>query len=73
MPTPLVDKAAKRPDRAVTVYSQRCKEAYKEVPIVLGGIEASLRRIAQYDYWSNEVRRSVLIDATRRHFALWQC
>src|SRR5690606_594575 len=44
--------------------SQRCKEAYKDVPIVLGGIEASLRRIAQYDYWSDEVRRSVLIDAT---------
>jgi uncharacterized radical SAM protein YgiQ len=56
--------AGKRPDRAVTVYSQRCKEAYKDVPIVLGGIEASLRRIAQYDYWSDEVRRSVLIDAT---------
>jgi uncharacterized radical SAM protein YgiQ len=56
--------AGKRPDRAVTVYSQRCKEAYKDVPIVLGGIEASLRRIAQYDYWSNEVRRSVLIDST---------
>lgn len=54
----------KRPDRAVTVYSQRCKEAYKDTPIVLGGIEASLRRIAQYDYWSDEVRRSVLIDAT---------
>lgn len=54
----------KRPDRAVTVYSQRCKEAYKDVPIVIGGIEASLRRIAQYDYWSNEVRRSVLIDST---------
>jgi uncharacterized radical SAM protein YgiQ len=57
-------QGGKRPDRAVTVYSQRCKEAYKDVPIVLGGIEASLRRIAQYDYWSNEVRRSVLIDAT---------
>ena len=54
----------KRPDRAVTVYSQRCKEAYKDVPIVIGGIEASLRRIAQYDYWSSEVRRSVLIDST---------
>ena len=54
----------KRPDRAVTVYSQRCKEAYKDVPVVLGGIEASLRRIAQYDYWSDEVRRSVLCDAT---------
>ncbi len=54
----------KRPDRAVIVYSQRCKEAYTDVPVVLGGIEASLRRIAQYDYWSNEVRRSVLVDAT---------
>ena len=54
----------KRPDRSVIVYSQRCKEAYSEVPVVLGGIEASLRRIAQYDYWSNEVRRSVLMDAT---------
>src|SRR5690606_21308227 len=57
-------QGGKRPDRAVTVYSQRCKEAYKDVPIVIGGIEASLRRIAQYDYWSNEVRRSVLIDST---------
>ncbi|EAR61234.1 YgiQ family radical SAM protein [Neptuniibacter caesariensis] len=54
----------KRPDRAVIVYSQRCKEAYREVPVVLGGIEASLRRIAQYDYWSDKVRRSVLLDAT---------
>nr|MDT0253802.1 YgiQ family radical SAM protein [Endozoicomonas sp.] len=54
----------KRPDRAVTVYSQRCKEAYSDVPVILGGIEASLRRIAQYDYWSDEVRRSVLVDAT---------
>ncbi|MBB6522206.1 putative radical SAM protein YgiQ [Pseudoteredinibacter isoporae] len=53
----------KRPDRAVIVYSQRCKEAYSDVPLVLGGIEASLRRIAQYDYWSDEVRRSVLFDA----------
>lgn len=54
----------KRPDRAVIVYSQRCKEAYKDVPVVLGGIESSLRRIAQYDYWSDKVRRSVLFDAT---------
>jgi uncharacterized radical SAM protein YgiQ len=54
----------KRPDRAVTVYSQRCKEAYSKIPVVIGGIEASLRRIAQYDYWSDEVRRSVLIDST---------
>ena len=53
----------KRPDRAVLVYSQRCREAYKDVPIVLGGIEASLRRIAQYDHWSEKVRRSVLVDA----------
>ncbi len=53
----------RRPDRAVLVYSQRCREAYKGVPIVLGGIEASLRRIAQYDHWSVKVRRSVLVDA----------
>lgn len=55
--------AGKRPDRAVIVYSQKCKQAYKDVPIVIGGIEASLRRIAQYDYWSDEIRRSVLIDS----------
>jgi len=54
----------KRPNRAVIVYSQRCKEAYRHVPVVIGGIEASLRRIAQYDYWTNKVRRSVLIDST---------
>ncbi|NGN96961.1 YgiQ family radical SAM protein [Grimontia sp. S25] len=53
----------KRPDRAVLVYSQRCKEAYKDTPIVLGGIEASLRRLAHYDYWSDKIRRSVLCDA----------
>ncbi len=56
-------EAGKRPDRAVIVYSQKCKEAYGDVPLVLGSIEASLRRIAQYDYWDDEVRRSVLIDA----------
>ena len=55
--------AGKRPERAVIVYSQRCREAWHDVPIVIGGIEASLRRIAQYDYWSNQVRRSVLVDA----------
>lgn len=55
--------AGKRPDRASMVYSQRCREAYKEVPIVLGGIEASLRRIAHYDYWQDKVRRSILMDA----------
>ncbi|MBS1184397.1 MAG: YgiQ family radical protein, partial [Proteobacteria bacterium] len=53
----------KRPDRAVIVYSQRCREAYRDVPIVLGGIEASLRRIAHYDYWSDKVRRSILVDS----------
>ena len=56
-------EAGKRPDRSVIVYSQRCREAYYETPIVIGGIEASLRRIAQYDYWSDKVRRSVLIDS----------
>ena len=53
----------KRPDRCSLVYSQRCKEAYGDVPIVLGGIEASLRRIAHYDYWQDKVRRSILVDA----------
>jgi uncharacterized radical SAM protein YgiQ len=54
----------KRPDRAVTVYTQRCKEAYKHVPVIIGGIEASLRRLGHYDYWSDTVRRSVLTDST---------
>jgi uncharacterized radical SAM protein YgiQ len=57
------NEGGRRPDRAVLVYSQRCKEAFPETPIVLGGIEASLRRIAQYDYWSNKVRHSVLFDS----------
>jgi uncharacterized radical SAM protein YgiQ len=52
-----------RPDRATVVYAQRCREAYPDVPLVLGGIEASLRRIAHYDYWSDTVRRSMLLDA----------
>ncbi|MDK9696036.1 MAG: YgiQ family radical SAM protein [Siculibacillus sp.] len=56
-------EGGKRPDRAVLVYSQRVREAFKDVPIVLGGIESSLRRIAHYDYWSDKVRRSILIDA----------
>ncbi|HEY8085526.1 MAG TPA: YgiQ family radical SAM protein, partial [Methylophilaceae bacterium] len=55
--------AGKRPDRAILVYSQRCREAYSDVPLVIGSIEASLRRIAHYDYWSDKVRRSVLIDS----------
>lgn len=57
------NEGGKRPDRAVLVYTQRCKEAYKSVPVVIGGIEASLRRIAHYDYWSDKVRRAVILDA----------
>ena len=52
-----------RPDRSVIVYAQRCREACSDVPIVVGGIEASLRRIAHYDYWSDKLRRSVVLDA----------
>ncbi len=57
------DVGGKRPDRAAIVYSQRCREAYKDVPIILGGIEGSLRRIAHYDYWSDKVRRSIVVDS----------
>ena len=56
-------EGGKRPDRSVIVYAQRVREAYKDVPLVIGGIEASLRRIAHFDYWSEKVRRSVLLDA----------
>jgi uncharacterized radical SAM protein YgiQ len=56
-------EGGKRPDRCVVPYSQRCREAYKDVPIIIGGIEASLRRIAHYDYWSEKVRRSVIMDS----------
>jgi uncharacterized radical SAM protein YgiQ len=55
--------AGKRPDRSVIVYSQRAREAFRDTPIVIGGIEASLRRIAHFDYWSERVRRSILLDA----------
>ena len=55
--------AGKRPDRAVLVYTQRCREAFSDVPLVIGSIEASLRRIAHYDYWSDKVRRSILVDS----------
>ena len=57
------DEGGKRPDRSVIVYSQRAREAYKDVPVIVGGIEASLRRIAHFDYWSEKVRRSVLLDS----------
>lgn len=53
----------KRPDRAVIVYCNRIREAYGDVPIILGGLEASLRRFAHYDYWDNKVRRSILVDS----------
>jgi uncharacterized radical SAM protein YgiQ len=56
-------QGGRRPDRAVIVYSQRAREAYKGVPVIIGGIEASLRRIAHFDYWSEKVRRSILLDA----------
>ena len=56
-------KGGRRPDRSVIVYAQRAREAFRDVPVVIGGIEASLRRIAHFDYWSEKVRRSVLLDA----------
>jgi radical SAM superfamily enzyme YgiQ (UPF0313 family) len=56
-------EGGRRPDRSVIVYAQRAREAFPDVPLVVGGIEASLRRIAHYDYWSDKVRRSVLVDA----------
>ena len=55
--------AGARPDRCSLVYTQRCREAFGDVPILLGGIEASLRRIAHYDYWQDKVRRAILVDA----------
>ncbi|RME27533.1 MAG: YgiQ family radical SAM protein, partial [Deltaproteobacteria bacterium] len=57
------ERPGMRPRRAAIVYAQRCREAFGDVPVVLGGIEASLRRFAHYDYWSDEVRRSVLLDS----------
>ncbi len=56
-------KGGLRPDRSVIVYAQRVREAFKDVPVVIGSIEASLRRIAHFDYWSEKVRRSILLDA----------
>ena len=56
-------KAGLRPDRALTVYANRAREAYKGVPVIIGGLEASLRRMGHYDYWSDKVRRSVLLDS----------
>lgn len=56
-------KAGLRPDRATIVYANRVREAYPGIPVIIGGIEASLRRFAHYDYWENRVRRSILIDS----------
>ena len=56
-------EAGHRPDRATLVYSNRMKEAYRDVPLIIGGIEASLRRFGHYDYWSDTVRRSILVDS----------
>ncbi len=53
----------KRPDYAAVVYSNLIRQVYKKTPIILGGIEASLRRLAHYDYWSNKVKRSILLDS----------
>lgn len=55
-------QAGLRPDRASIVYANRCREAYKGIPVIMGGLEASLRRFAHYDYWADDVRRSVLLD-----------
>ncbi|MDK2833757.1 MAG: hypothetical protein PWP63_844 [Methanolobus sp.] len=57
------NKTGLRPNRACIVYTNRLKEAYPDVPVIIGGIEASLRRFAQYDYWSDKVRQSILADA----------
>ena len=62
MPTRPGGEGGSRPDRATLVYTLRCKEAFAEVPVVIGGIEASLHRIAHYDYWQDKVRRSILVD-----------
>jgi len=56
-------KAGLRPDRATIVYCNRIREAYGDVPIIIGGLEASLRRFAHYDYWSDKIRRSILVDS----------
>ena len=56
-------KPGRRPDRAVIVYCNRVREAYKGVPIIIGGLEASLRRLGHYDYWDDKVRRSILMDS----------
>ena len=57
------NKAGLRPDHAVVVYANKVREAFGDIPVVIGGLEASLRRFAHYDYWDDKVRRSVLLDS----------
>jgi uncharacterized radical SAM protein YgiQ len=57
------NKKQARPDRAVIAYATTCRQAYKGVPVIIGGVEASLRALAHYDYWSDKVRRSILLDS----------
>ena len=57
------NKAGMRPDRATIVYCNRVREAFGKIPILIGGVEASLRRFAHYDYWDNKIRRSILLDS----------
>ena len=64
-------KMGKRPDRAVIVYCNRIREAYGDVPIIIGGLEASLRRFAHYDYWDDKIRRSILIDSRADILSYW--
>ena len=61
-----------RPDRATLVYANRMKEAYSDVPLIIGGIEASLRRFGHYDYWSDTVRRSILVDSKADASMAWE-
>ena len=72
MITPLAENNDRRPDRALIVYANLIRRYYKQtVPIVLGGIEASLRRVAHYDFWSDRLRRSILVRRQSRLLVIW--
>lgn len=64
-------KGFMRPDRATIVYCNRIRQAYRDVPILIGGVEASLRRFSHYDYWDDKVRHSILVDSGARNTARW--
>ena len=64
-------KSGHRPDRATIVYCNRVREAFGDIPLLIGGVEASLRRFAHYDYWDNKVRRSILIDSRREILSIY--